>query len=395
MVAWRDLPGIAGGFLVAFPQVKMWKAGIFLWVVFALVLAGIVAAQPDRRTVTPEYRGAAEKWWASEPGIYRGKSGFLYLPQAAVLYTPFAALPKRVGEPLWRVAVLSLLAAAIAGICKRLSPEKSGSLFFLATLLVIPASLSCARNGQNNLPLAAIYLLTATALAEKRWNLSAFFLVLSLALKPISLVPILLVAATFPATILPLGIGMVLLFASAFLHPSPAYVFEQYKEFGESLLRSGRPAKHDFCDFAGMFRTFGILLPPAFQILLRAAFAGFALWLARRTLTIKNGWDPAYSILLLAVTYLMLFNPRTESNSYVMLAAFASPIAAYAALVAKNKKLALWTVLLCLALASDNAGWPIFPLTNLWFKALVTSAFGVWVALKISHRAPLLPPIQT
>jgi len=78
-----------------------------------------------------------------------------------------------------------------------------------------------------------------------------------------------------------------------------------------------------------------------------------------------------------------------------MLAAFASPIAAYAALVAKNKKLALWTVLLCLALASDNAGWPIFPLTNLWFKALVTSAFGVWVALKISHRAPLLPPIQT
>lgn len=89
------------------------KAAWIFWGIFALVLCIIVAVQPDRRTVTPEYRKASEKWWASQPGIYTGKSGFLYLPQAAIFYTPIRILPQRVGEPLWRLVMLGSLAGAL------------------------------------------------------------------------------------------------------------------------------------------------------------------------------------------------------------------------------------------------------------------------------------------
>ena len=34
-----------------------------VWLLFALFVCSIVAFQPDRHTVTPEYRGASEKWW--------------------------------------------------------------------------------------------------------------------------------------------------------------------------------------------------------------------------------------------------------------------------------------------------------------------------------------------
>jgi len=381
------------------PEPEAWRIALVLWLLLAVIAGTIVAIQPDRRTVTPEYRGASEKWWNSEETIYRGKSGFLYLPHAAIFYTPYTVLPERVGEPLWRWTMLGMLAFSLAAACRRFAPDRQALMFLVATLLVIPSALASARNGQVNMPLGALYLLTAVALADRKWWWVAGFLVFSLALKPVSMVPILLVGVCYPATRLPLLVGLGVLFAVAFIHPSQEYVWGQYREFVESLLRSGRPSQHLYCDIAGMFQTFHLPLPEPVSFGLRILFALLTLWVSLRALRVGDSIRAAFLVLFFSAIYLMLFNPRTETNSYIILGVFVGIWGAYEGVVAGRLKAAAWLFVLALSLGTENYGNPIFPWTNLWQKALFTSIAGGYLALQVfrtpvGDNAIMLPPQQ-
>ncbi|MEI8311986.1 MAG: hypothetical protein WCH98_14650, partial [Verrucomicrobiota bacterium] len=37
---------------------------------------------------------------------------------------------------------------------------------------------------------------------------------------------------------------------------------------------------------------------------------------------------------------------------------------------------------------TENYGWPIFPFTNLWAKALATGALGIWLAVRVMRIPP-------
>jgi hypothetical protein len=370
------------------PPVAAWRVAVGLWLLFGVIAGTIVAVEPDRRSATIEYRLASEKWWQSEMGVYRQKNGYLYLPQFAMIYSPFERLPTRVGEPLWRLVILGLLAAALYQACRRWCPQNPAMAFLVATLLVVPSALSNARNGQTNMPLGALYLLTAVALSHRRWNTSAVLLVLSLALKPISVAPILLVGALYPRTIPPLLAGVALLFGVAFLHPQPSYVWGQYVEFWETLLRAGRPDSHTWCDFAGMLRSAGVNLPDAVSLGIRAVFAVVTLGLGWQALRRLEPARAAFVVLLLAAIYLMLFNPRTETNSYVILGTFVGILGAHAGLIEKNLRAAAWFLLLALLLGTENYANPIYPWTNLWQKALTTLVFGGWIAWQLQKTPP-------
>jgi hypothetical protein len=370
------------------------KAAWVVWGIFALVVCVIVAVQPDRRTVTPEYREASDEWWDSEAEIYTGKSGFLYLPQAAIFYTPFELLPMRVGEPLWRLVMLGSLAGALWWGAKRLGAEKAGMLFLFATLLVLPASLASARNGQVNMPLAALYLFAALAIAGRHWWTAAACLALSLGLKPISLAPMLLAGAVFPRLIWPLVVCTAALLALPFAHPDPSYVVGQYREFLWCLTESARPTKHNWCDFAGMLRTFGWTPGQDIQWIVRLIAAFGALGLAWRATRRSDPLRASLSVLLIGAIYLMLFNPRTETNSYVILAAFTALAGAYELVIHQSARRAFAYIGLAIVWGSENYGWPIFPLTNLWLKALCTLVLLAWLApsiFKAREPQPFLP----
>ena len=379
-------------FLSGLPERKALHAALFVWVLFALIVCSIVAVQPDRRTVTHEYRQASTKWWASAPNVYPKKNGFLYLPQAAIIYTPYNLLPSRIGEPLWRLTMLAALAGALFLACKKLASERSGRLFLVATVLVIPSALASARNGQVNMPLAALYLFSALALSEKRWGMAAFFLTVSLALKPISLAPLLLAAAVYPTARRPLLVGLLLLFAAPFLHPSPSYVWEQYQDFVRCFFQAGRPSGNTWCDFAGLLRTFGIPAGDALLWGIRAGAALVTLWFCSRAARIRDPFRAAFTVLLLAASYLMLFNPRTETNSYIILGIFIAIMGAYEGLIRQNRTSAAVLTLLAVILGSENYGWPIFPLTNLWLKVFCTAILLAWI-LKNLHQHPEESPV--
>ena len=350
------------------------RIAVGLWVLFALIVGIVVGARPDKRTVTPEYRQASEKWWAGKESPYdMSQGGYLYLPQEAILYTPYQILPKRIGEPLWRWTGLALLAAGLWRLSGLASRADRNRLFLAATILVIPAALSSASNGQVNLPLAGLLLLAVADLARARWNTATLWLLLAVMLKPIALAPALLAAACYAPLRLRLAAGFLLCLAAAWIHPDPAYVTGEYRHFWEKLLLAGQPAQNTFSDFFGMLWHWGFHPAPAAISLLRAAAAAVALICSLRLMRMFRGEHllQAFGVMLLAAIYLMLFNPRTEENSYVILAGFTALMAG-GAILADAGRAALLMTLFCLALAVECYGYPIFPLTKIWFKPLAT-----------------------
>jgi len=350
-------------------------------VLFALIVGIIVASHPDKRTVTPEYRQASEKWWTGKESPYdMSQGGYLYLPQEAMLYTPYQMLPKRIGEPLWRWTGLALLALGLWRTAGMMSPTQRNRLFLAATILVIPASLSSARNGQVNLPLAGLILLSVSALARSHWNMAPLMLLLAVMLKPIALAPALLAAACYAPLRLRLAGGFLLCLAATWIHPHPAYVTAEYRHLWEKLLLAGQPSQNTFSDFFGMLWHWGLHPSPTIISLTRAVAAVAALVFSLRVMRLfrVEALLQAFGVMLLSVIYLMLFNPRTEENSYVILAGFTALMAGRAILencLEDAGRPALLLTLFTLALAVECYGYPIFPLTKIWFKPLATLVF--------------------
>lgn len=370
-------------FLGKIPPTRALQFAVGAWLIYAIVISTIVAIQPDRRTATIEYQKATDNWWGGENSLYRKKNGYLYLPQFAVLYTPYELLPDRVGEPLWRLTCLAALAFSLWLAASYLAPDRKIQVFLIATLLVLPSSFASARNGQVNMPLAALFVFIALSLARERWWTAAILLALTLVLKPIAAAPILLCGVLYPKLRLPLLGSLVVAALVPFLHYNPSYVAGEYKAFFVNLGQAGKPQGNSWCDFAGMFRTFGMEIPSIVQFAVRA-LAGLATlilgWLALRNMDKLRG---AVTVMFLTTIYLMLFNPRTETNSYIMLGAFVAVYGAYAGLVAKRWQEAAGFVALAIILGTENYGNPIFPWTNLWLKALATCVLGGWIVMKI------------
>ena len=364
------------------PAARCLRIALLIWVVYAGVIAALVAVNPSGRSATLEYQRATDNWWSGKT-LYRSRNGYLYLPQFAILYTPYELLPDRVGEPLWRLTCMASLAWALWAAASRLAPEKRAAVFLVATVLVLPSSFASARNGQVNMPLAALFLLTALALARERWWVASVFLVLTLALKPISLAPVLLCGVLYPRLRLPLFVSLFVMAIAPFAHFHPAYAAGEYSAFVHNLGQAGNPKGQSWCDFAGMLGKIGVNLPAAAQLAIRALAGLLTLGLCWKVSKGSDALRAAYVFLFLSTIYLMLFNPRTEANSYVMLGAFVAIWAAVEGLVCRRPGVAVWACLLALLLGSENYGWPIFPMTNLWAKALATSALGIWLAAKI------------
>lgn len=347
------------------------------WLLFALIVGTIVAIRPDKHTVTPEYRQASMKWWVGSESLYNtDQGGYLYLPQEAILYTPYQFLPKRLGEPLWRWTGLLLLAYGLWRWTKLLNPSQEEHLFLAATLLVIPSTLSSASNGQVNLPLAGLLLLSGAAIARERWSFASLWLVLAVLLKPIALAPALLAAACFPPLRLRLIGGLMVALAAAYIHPDSAYVTGEYRHFLEKFLLAGQPlVKDNFSDFFGMLWHWNLHPAPAVISAVRGLAALLTLIAALVAMRRLAGNRPlqAFAVMLLAALYLMLFNPRTEENSYVMLAGFTALLSARD-LLAGDMRRGKWLALFCLLLAVENYGF-IYKLTRIWFKPLISLGF--------------------
>ncbi len=363
--------------------------GFFLWVLPLVGVCVMVAVDPVKRSVTPVFHLAAERWWAGGE-LYADVRGYHYLPQFALLFAPFHALPVPVGDILWRAISVALVLWGIASLVGLVLPADTGRGFFYACLLALAPCLGAVRNGQTNLAFGGLCLLLACFLAESSWKSAAVCLVALVVVKPLGLVLILLAPWVYRPLIRPLAIGLAVLVALPFAFARPEYALAQYRAAGEHLAGWSGTVEHRFADLTALLRTAGLAPNGVAALLLRvvAAIATLGLWLVAAART-REPWKAA-TLVLLSTIYLMLFNPMTEKNSYAIVAPIFA-VSAVACLADERTRRFGW--LLVLAVVSigmfPELFWRIDKGFGLWWDPLIVTAVGAVLAARIVTRAPL------
>jgi hypothetical protein len=377
------------------------------WSILGIVFSGLalyLILNPTRTGVVPNYRFASTHWWISESMYPGGTHGFLYLPQFAVLFTPLNLIqPPVIGEILWRATGFGLFAFALLHLAQivPLTTSDSQSLssqralaFFVLVLLAVPASLASINNGQTNLPLSACLVLAFLAIRDQKWGAASVLLTLCLVLKPLALAPWLLAFAVFPSIRIPLLAGLPALLLVGFIHPNPAYAWNQWVEFAAKVSHAYTPVNLRVSDVFGMLEKAGI--PNVFPVnSISRALASLAslafVWLRFRQKGLAAG---SWALAVVSVLILTIFNPRAETNSYVLI----SPLLAYVAvsyfLRPSGTKLPGWIMsVFCLGLMCDGMGKTIYLATDVWLKPLlVILSIPMLLPTPKPWGAPTSPP---
>jgi len=382
-----------------------WKS--LAWSILGLVFAGMaiyLILNPTRTGVVPNYRFAATNWWISKSMYPGGTHGFLYLPQFAVLFTPFNLIqPPVLGEILWRAMGFGLFALALLRLAQIVSPtthdsrspsSQRGLAFFLLVLLAVPASLASINNGQTNLPLSACFILTFITIRERKWAIAAVLLTLCLVFKPIALAPWLLAFAVFPSMRIPLLCGLPTLLVIGMIHPDSSYAWSQWVEFTTKVSHAYTPANLRVSDVFGMLEKAGI--PNVFPVnsisrALGSLAALLFVWSRFRQSGLAAG---SWALAVVTVLVLTIFNPRAETNSYVLV----SPLLAYVAvshfLQTSETKLPGWFLsAVCLGLMCDGMSKTIYLATDVWLKPLlVILSIPMLLPMPKAWGTPTSPP---
>jgi hypothetical protein len=200
-------------------------------------------------------------------------------------------------------------------------------------------------------------------------------LVLLVAVKPLGLVVILLAPWGYPRLIARLTAGLAVLAALPFLFAPPSWVLAQYHDAVAHLASWSGTSEPRFADLAALLRHVGVALTPGAATVLRAvaAVAVLLLWIAAARRRVEP--SRALTLALLAATYLLLFNPMTEKNTYAI-AAPAMGVAAGRAFADGRRSALGW--LLAAALVSigvfPEAFHRLDPGLGLWWDPLALSA---------------------
>jgi alpha-1,2-mannosyltransferase len=371
----------------AWPRWAAWS----VWLLAFVVVGADVVRRPFKHTTSPTYRLASHQWWAGQdPYTYHNHDGFLYLPQAAMVFTPFTWGPLLLGEILWRALVFGLFGYALIRLYRFFlsredpAPDRSFPLLFL---LSVPTALASLRNAQFDLPEAAFLILTTAEVATARWNRAALWLCLGLAFKPLAIVPMLLFGALYWKLIPRLAIGVLIVLAVPFLNTHPAFVAHEYVRCVQTLFWATGANEPRYSDLGALLSHVAIHPPDQLKTLVRIVFA--LLFLGWGALAVRRlgRIDAAWMVGALSADYLMLFNPRTETCSYVFLGPFVASLALWVA--RKPGRLWLGYVLGCaaLGLACDAVPY-VHGLTDRWLKPLIALLFLPVLISLIFQRRP-------
>ena len=372
--------------MTTIPQQKKswprWAAWGFLLLVFLIINADVVR-RPLKHTTMPTYRLASTQWWAGQdPYSLDSHGGFLYFPQAAFLFTPFNAVPDLMGDILWRAATFGLFAYALVRLNEfflSTNRESAGKTFLILSLLAVPSAFASLRNAQFDLPLAALIVLAAAEIASARWTAATAWLCLAIALKPLAVVPMLLFGALYWKLIPRIIVGILIVLALPFLHWNPAFVAHEYVRCFQTLLWAAKGDEPKYSDLAALLSHFGYDAPELLKTIVRVLFALIYLGLGAMALRRLSRVGAAWVVGALSADYLMLFNPRTETCSYVFLGPFVASLAIYYAAQTGRKWLSLGLGFAALGLACDAfpkiGDVSIHDMTDRWFKPLLALFF--------------------
>ena len=348
----------------------------------AVIIAG------SNRTVVPSYRIAALNWLAGR-GLYDGTGvgGFVYLPQSAIFFVPFAVLPQVLGEVLWRLFNIGTYAMGIRSFARLASKGSLTELFPLVTLVTIPMAWDCARNGQATLAMTGFMLLSVVDVSRSLWCRATLWLAFAAAIKPLAVVLVLLVMAIYRPMTWRLLIGTLALSLSPFLLQYPTYVLEQYLACLHNMATAAHVgvAAHGWTTPFTALRVAGIDISEDIQTVIRLVAAAGTLVLCAFARRRHNVARSAVFIFSLAALYLLLFSPRTENNTYAMLGPVIGVFLAWAFQAEKRSMEGILLTATVLVLVGSR---PISLLLapnaeQIWLSPLLATCFTVYLLFKL------------
>jgi hypothetical protein len=371
------------------------------WGLFLIAACVTMLAADTGAPVNEVYSRGAMRWLSAE-ALYEGGTGFIYLPQSALLYIPFQLLPSAVEHVLWRIATIGLFAVGVFRLCRVAEGNSQFTFFPLVSLLVLPKTWTLALSGQATPAMAGLMMAAVAALHAKKWWRATGLLLAALAFKPLAFVFLLLVAGVYPAVRGRLAAGLALFSLIPYLFESSGYVTEQYMAsvtMFEAAMKLGYTPEWSQIFALGSLLGIDVSIP--WQTGIRIACAVLTLALARRvdgrTSSAGRGrnelpvsGDPcgSVSVYALATVYLLLSNPRTENNSYVLLSPVLSVSCARAIFVERRGiKAFLLASAAVLLVAGHEICQRLTPAAGfVWIGPAVCLAFAIvcWVAPLLS-----------
>jgi hypothetical protein len=302
------------------PVENGWRlAGWAIWLVALLVISGMVIANPLKRTVTPVYHQAVVDW-SNHQSLYTGLDGMHYPPHFVPLFWPFHIMGNVVGDILWRCLAAAGIAAGLRLFGRAIGGTSPDKTFAILSLLVLPLALPALQNGQANAHLAAMFLLAAWCLKTRRFGRAAALLWLATSIKPIGIAAMGLAWAAYPQIWWRLALGLPVFLGFPFLFGPTAYAWSQCHEAWENLRKCADVTQDRFADLNGLLRVFGSPLVGKASLVVRAIGGAVLMCVCWRSSRCESELRRPLVWLGAATGFLMLFNPMTEANSYVMFA---------------------------------------------------------------------------
>ncbi len=360
------------------------------WALLFIAVAGIMLAG-GQRTVVPTYRIAAINWIDGR-NLYEGLGvgGFMYLPQSALLFIPFALLPELISEVLWRLLNIAVFALGVRELGRLAAGRGRINLFPLLSLVSILMAWSCARNGQATMIMAGLMMFAVADISRERWWRATLWLMLSVAFKPLSIVLILLVAAIDRKMSWRVAAGIAALFALPFLTQQPGFVAYQYVVFLQNTTTAAHvgSVEKGWTTLFNALTVIGITTPELVQNLLRLAAAVGTLvlcWISRRRHETNRS---AIFVYTLASSYLILMSPRTENNTYAILGPSIAVFISSAWLIKKRMVSAVLLGLMVAVLVfSRPIEWTLIPNAGTsWVDPLMAVFFTSHVIVQLFER---------
>jgi alpha-1,2-mannosyltransferase len=351
------------------------RAGVVGWTLFNLVVLVLVWLDPGASSVVDTYREGALGWWVGRDIFGPGEHGFIYLPSFAVLFSPFAFLGAPWGDILWRLVSVGALSLAVWRALRLYLPARSFEAFGPALLLILPAGSAALRNGQATTLMLAMMLFATLAIAECRWWRAAAWLALGFAIKPLAAVLLLLAAVLYRPLAGRLLLCVILVLLLPLLHPHPSAAWHLYGLGLNKLFTAATPGPGGWSEITGLLNEFGLAAAPVTLTLLRLATAVGVLAIGYFSVRRQEGKIAALDVFALSICYLMLMNPRTEENTYIMLAATVGLFAVLLWQKEDRPVRALLLAVICVAMGNQAYGELIYRPTILWLKPLLCVAF--------------------
>jgi hypothetical protein len=365
-----------------------------VWLIL-LVAVGVKAlVSPEMHSVWPIFATASGHWWKGQSlyAYYPGFDLYRYSPTFAVLITPLALLPLRVGGCLWGVLNVGLLLASLRSLQRHILPGDFGPRGRSAFLLLAAAiALPMVWNLQSNALVLALVCLGAGAVAKQRWWAAAFLLAVPVFCKIWPLAAVLLLIACWPRQLAGrFALAFAALALVPFLTASPSVVVAAHAEWSHYLTLTGSWRWPGHRDAWTVWETVASPVNPQAYRLLQAALALGAL-----ALCLWCRFRPVSQRQLLAVVlgswvcWQLLVGPGTERNTYGLIA----PLMSWGVVIAwKERQGRLCVGLSCLLLLLFSVG-EVERGVGLWFsgaKAMIPLSVAVY-AVWLIHYVHFLP----